>query len=139
MKYLTALIGAMLIWSGVLLYRKNDAVVHVYDKAIFRTPPPCLRLDDYELNATVRDKLSQHYRFSRTCPYLLHIDYKCDIRCNSPYNASRKIGRFPSAYLRIEIRKGMSLLFSYYIDLDDTPDSDTIEEAFENIVKTLRL
>ena len=129
---------ALFVWT-VFTYDRHPADIRIYDKTVIKTPPPCLRLDATDIDRSLKKRLSRRYTFRDDCPYMLKIDFKSRIACNSPYNASQKACGMPTSYLRIEIRKGMRLVYSYYVDLDEAPDSDTIEEAFEEIVQSLHI
>lgn len=80
------------------------------------------------------------YAFEDNCPYHLDISYKNGITCNSTQNVQRKcIDGFPSAYLNMEVRKGLSLKYSYYIDLKSDVTREDIEKGFECLSKDLKL
>ena len=46
-------------------------------------------------------------------------------------------GKFPRSYLKLKLRKGMELQYSYYIDLYSNVDEDDVEEAFERLKKDI--
>ena len=119
----------------------NKAIVNVYDKSIQKTSIPCLKLILYPPNAMIEKRIKQHYRFTnRSCPYRLEISYKNGIACNSTQNVQTKsINGFPSSYLKMEIRKGFSLQYSYYIDLMSKVDSDDIDDGFKRLEEDLKL
>ena len=45
----------------------------------------------------------------------------------------------PKSYLRMEIHRGFSLKYSYYIDLSEDATAEDVEEGFEEIVSDLGL
>jgi hypothetical protein len=50
-----------------------------------------------------------------TCPYRLEVYSKNGIHYNSNQNSNRKaLSAFPSSYLRMDIRREMTLLYTYY-------------------------
>jgi hypothetical protein len=97
---------------------EDKAVVNLYDKSLLKHPPKCLSLRLLSEDKAMKNALEKHFAFDATCPYRLEVSYKNGIHCNSNQNSDRKaLSAFPSSYLRMEIRRGMQLLYSYYIDL----------------------
>ena len=118
----------------------NDAQVNVYDKQILSHPPECLSLHIVPLDKEMERYLQSLYRFKADCPTALSVSYKSGIVCNSHYNAQQKaLSNFPNSYLTMEIRKGFSLRYSYYIDLDHKPDKADLRSGFARIRKDLKL
>jgi len=130
---------SMLLPFLVLLVGCNDnSIVTVYDKSIKNDKIECLRLSITPMDKNISSYIKKYYKFSDVCPYSLNISYKSSIVCNSPYNASQKnLSSFPNSYLNMEIRKGMSLEYSYYIDLQHKPTADDVQKGWERIVKDL--
>ena len=117
---------------------QDNSIVTIYDKSIQKQHINCLRLTVVPEDKNITSYISQYYKFTDTCPYSLNISYKSSIVCNSPYNASQKnLSSFPNSYLNMEIRKGMSLEYSYYIDLQHKPTADDVQKGWERIVKDL--
>jgi len=80
------------------------------------------------------------YLFKDNCPYHLDISHKSGITCNSTQNVQTKcIEGFPSSYLNMEVRKGLSLKYSYYIDLMSDVTQEDVEKGFERLSKDLLL
>ena len=132
----TVLLVGMIGLSGC----RNKAYVTVYDQNISRTPLPCLRLKVFPPDPTAEQAIGSLYPFARSCPYVLVLSTKAGIHCNSNANVPQKVtSNFPSAYLRLEIRRGMRLLYSYYADLTAAPDAGDIEEAFDRMREDVRL
>jgi len=131
----------LLIISAFLLAGCQDkAMTHFYDKSIASKPIGCLRLQVVPDNAEYKKVLESLYRFSDNCNMTLSVSYKSGIVCNSSYNAARKtLSNFPSSYLNMELRQGMSLLYSYYIDLEGKPDSADIKGAWKRIKSDLKI
>lgn len=137
MKILTtgkrALLGIPLLTLALAVTgcRKKDAYVTLYDKNLSAHPPGCLNLSVFPPDPAIERAAHTLYPFRSDCPYTLAISTKEGIHCNSNANAPRKtLSNFPSAYLRLELRHGMKLLYSYYRDLTAPPDADDLEEAF---------
>jgi hypothetical protein len=118
----------------------DRAYVNVYDRNITRTPIPCLRLKVFPPDPDAQRAVESLYRFSDRCPYTLELSTKSGIHCNSNANVPQKAtSNFPSAYLRMELRRGMRLLYSYYIDLTHKPDAEDIERGFDRLRNDLIL
>jgi len=68
----------------------------------------------------------------------LTLSTKKDIVCNSPQNAMAKAsGKFPRSYIKLKLRRGIELQYSYYLDLYSNVDEDDVEEGFERLKKDL--
>jgi len=126
---------------SLLLTACNDkAIVNVYDKKILKTPLPCLKLTIFPKNKMISQTMESLYPFKNSCPYHLDISHKSGITCNSTQNVQTKcIEGFPSSYLNMEVRKGLSLKYSYYIDLMEDVTKEDVEEGFERLSKDLLL
>ena len=95
------------------------------------TPLSCLNLPIINKE----DKLLQHlntlYAFKSNCSYTLTLSYKKDITCNSTQNIGLKtMGKFPRSFIKLEVRKGLTVVYSYYVDLYSNIDNNDIEEGF---------
>jgi hypothetical protein len=116
----------------------DGSIVTVYDKSIKNTPIECLRVSIMPPDKQIQRTIQSLYTFKDNCNYSLNITYKSSIVCNSPYNAAQKnLSAFPNSYLNMEIRKGMSLEYSYYIDLQHKPNSDDIQKGWHKITQDL--
>ena len=125
---------------GLSACKNSNAYVKIYDKNLTRTPLPCMRLKLFPPDPDAEQTIRTLYRFSPDCPYTLELSTKAGIHCNSNANVPRKVtSNFPSAYLRMELRRGMRLLYSYYVDLTHRPDSSDVREAFDRMREDLRL
>jgi len=101
-------------------------------------PLSCLKLSPLESEESFEATLKKRYTFKANCPYQLTLSYKKDIVCNSGYNASgQSLGKFPRSFLKLEVRKGLRVEYSYYIDLLDNVNSDDIEEGFARLRKDI--
>ena len=114
--------------------------VNIYDKNITHTRIECLDFVVLPPDEKMEKFILSLYPFKKNCPYRLDISYKSRIHCNAAQNAARgAVGNFPSAYLRMELRRGMKLLYSYYIDLTRPAEKSDIKKGFERIRKDLSL
>ncbi|WP_457606319.1 hypothetical protein [Nitratifractor sp.] len=118
----------------------DDAIVKRYDRHLPERGISCLQLDLFPDRPAWRSTLEKLYPFSPGCPYRLSVSGKGGIHCNSNANAPRKtFSNFPSAYLRMELHRGMKLLYSYYIDLTHDVESSDLKRAFHRLQSDLRL
>ena len=124
----------------ILLGCDEKPMVNVYHKEILKTPPTCLALQVVPSNPTVTKTLQKMYAFTPLCDYRLDVSFKEGIHCNSTQNAaSSALGHFPHSYLKMEIRKGFSLQYSYYIDLSETVSANDVKKGFSKINDDLQL
>jgi len=102
------------------------------------TPIKCMSLNKLNIDKEFIDRLERLYPFRNDCNLKLNVSYKNNIICNSGYNIMRKTtGKFPKSYLKFELRKGMKLLYSYYIDLYSNVNGDEIERSFLEVKSDL--
>jgi hypothetical protein len=119
---------------------QDRSYVNVYDQNLSRETLPCLGLQVFPSDPVAQRTLEELYPFRKGCPYTLQVGTKSGIHCNSNANVPQKVtSNFPSAYLRLELRRGMKLLYSYYIDLTEPPGPSEIEKAFRRLQKDVRL
>jgi len=101
-------------------------------------PLSCLKLNPLESEKSFEFTLKKRYTFKANCPHQLTLSYKKDIVCNSGYNASgQSLGKFPKSFLKLEVRKGFVVEYSYYIDLFNNVESDDVEEGFVRLKKDI--
>jgi len=82
--------------------------------------------------------LKQLYPFDESCNLTLSISYKKDIVCNSTQNVHMKnVGKFPKSYLKMELRKGLEMIYTYYIDLSENIEVDDLDEGFRKLKQDL--
>lgn len=102
------------------------------------TPIKCMALNSLGMDKEFINSINRLYDFNKSCPLKLSISYKKDIVCNSPYNPNIKnVSRFPKSFLKIELREGLKVKYSYYVDLYSNVDDEDIEEGFLNLKNTL--
>ena len=131
-------VGVVLFFLVLVSGCEDKALVKVYDQKILQTPPTCLALSVIPEETSIEQALKQQYRFDPTCPWRLEVHYKNNIRCTSNQNSDRKaLSAFPSSYLRMEIRRGMRLLYSYYIDLPQRAKNGDAKRGLSRIIEDL--
>ena len=97
-------------------------------------PISCMKLNRINVDKEVLDVFDKLYDFNKTCNFTLNISYKKDIVCNSTQNVQMKnMGKFPTSFLKLELRKGLELDYKYYIDLYSNVDEDDMLEGFERL------
>ena len=123
----------------LLLGCNEKEYINIKDKNLTKSPLPCLGLAP--LNpAWANRELSSLYHFNKSCEYKIAIETKGGIHCNSTFNVPQKVNsNFPSAYLRLELKRGMESPFSYYVDLTSAPTASDIDRAFEAMGEHLQL
>lgn len=128
------LLLALLLLSGC----GETPITTVYDKSILKQKPSCLKLSVIPEDKQIGSTLQHLYDFNQSCGYRLDVSFKQSIVCNSHYNAqSKALGKMPNSYLKMELRHGLKLQYSYYIDLDHKPDKEDLEEGFEQFREDL--
>ena len=101
-------------------------------------PLSCLKLNPLESEESFEATLKKLYTFKTNCTHQLTLSYKKDIVCNSGYNVSGKsLGKFPKSFLKLEVRKGLRVEYSYYIDLLNNIENDDVEEGFARLRKDI--
>ena len=118
----------------------DKALVSIYNTKITQTPPACMKLRVSPKDPSITKTLNSRYPFDDACDLTLEVSYKSGIVCNSSYNAAQKtLGTFPSSYLKMELRRGMALQYSYYIDLTSKPTVSDIHNGFDRLEKDMKL
>ena len=103
-----------------------------------KRPIACMRLDRLVEDKELLSTLEKLYTFDEHCPLTLTLSSKKDIVCNSTVNMMRtNMGKFPKSFLKLELRDGMKIEYSYYVDLYSNVDEDDVEEGFERLKKDL--
>jgi hypothetical protein len=101
-------------------------------------PVSCMKLNIFGSDKELVDSLKKLYAFDDACTLTLTLSSKKDIVCNSTNNMmSKNMGKFPKSFIKIELREGMKLQYSYYVDLFSNVDEDDVEEGFERLKKDL--
>jgi len=138
MKYLHIFIIFVIIFFLTGCEKKYKPVIVM--GSILEHPIECLKLNPANMDKNFISILDRLYTFQNTCPYTLSLSYKKDIVCNSTYNTQAKsLGSFPKSFLKYEVRKGLGVKYSYYLDLSHNVDNATIEESFEMVLNNLNL
>ena len=135
MKHLHILLTALLFLTAC----DDKAMVNIYKKEITETPVTCMKLRVSPEDSTITKRLKDRYHFDENCDLTLEVSYKSGIVCNSSYNAAQKtLGTFPSSYLKMELRRGMALQYSYYIDLTSKPTEGDVDSGFDRLEKDIK-
>lgn len=129
------------LWIVILLLftacqeKAKPIVIRNPDLAV---PISCIRLNSLGVRKAYIDTLNKLYTFDKKCDLTLSVSYKKDIVCNSTQNVQMKnMGKFPISFLKLELRKGLELKYSYYVDLYSNVDEDDLEEGFERLKEDL--
>ncbi len=127
LKYLT-LLGIF----SLLGCQEQKPLIHWYhQKSLKEKPVTCLALQLPQENPLILQTLQSLYTFEPTCHDRLEVSFKEGIVCNSQKNASASaLGHFPHSYLKMELHRGFSLLYSYYIDLPQSVEPSDVKEGF---------
>ena len=132
-----AAIGAAIVLS--LMTDTKHPYIHLYDKQLKEQKIPCLSLSVFPPDSALSGALEEEYPFRADCPWRLTVKTKENIHCNSNQNSDKKaLSAFPNSFLRMEIHRGFSLKYSYYVDLTKPADSDDALEGFDRIRKYLK-
>lgn len=125
-KYLSVL--ATLLFLGC----SDGSQTFIHDKNIVDAKIECMSLMVFPPNKEIEDTLNSLYNFTPQCDYNLIVSYKTGIVCNSNQNSEKKAHGLPSSYLRMELKKGGDLKFTYYKDLKNNLDTDDVKDGFES-------
>lgn len=129
------------LWIVVLLLftaceEKMKPVVTINPK--LQRPILCMKLSSINVDKEVLNTFNTLYDFNESCPLTLSVSYKKDIVCNSTHNVQMKnVGRFPTSYLKLEVRKGLEMEYTYYVDLYSNVDKDDMVEGFNQLREDL--
>ena len=129
LKKLLLLLALLLLLSAC----EDKAIVKIHNKKILDTKIECMNLLVFPPDEAIEKTLHSFYNFKKECPLTLHVSYKSSIVCNSTHNVSRKAVGMPSGYLRLEIKEGTQLFYSYYVDLDELLGAKQLEEGFTRL------
>jgi len=111
-------------------------MVNIFNEQIAKEEITCMKLVVFDKE--VKETLEELYSFDESCDVLLEVSLKSSITCNSNQNIDKKIlSNFPSSYLRMQLYKGKTLFFSYYIDLEESVSKKDVEKAFLRLQKEL--
>ncbi len=114
-----------------MLACSDNASVNIYDKSITKSRVECLNLVIFPPDEKLQNSLEKLYQFDKNCKYRLTVEKKSGISCNSTHNyQSKATGEFPSSYLKMQLNRGKTLLYGYYIDLKEDVKESDIQTAF---------
>ena len=115
----------------------DGSQVTIYDKNLTSSKLKCLSYIPAS-KEKLDLELSKLYKFSSNCPYQLKLSYKSNIKCNSSYNVFEKTTtNFPSSFISLEVRKGLTIKYSYYKDLTSKADKDDLKKAFSRLKRDI--
>jgi len=132
---------SLILLSSLLLFAGcgREPMVKIYPEAK-EANITCLKLHVNPKSRKIEKALNGLYSFDPSCETVLEVKHKENICCNSNQNAFRKaVSDFPRNFLRMEVRRGFSLLYSYYLDLDKEADAEDAVRAFDRAKRDLRL
>lgn len=139
-KSLLAVFAAIVLFAVLAQRDDGSVMVHYYDKTLRKHKINCLSYTIEPENRKLEERLKRLYHFRESCPYRLKVTYKNGIHCNSSGNAAKEAsGAFPSAFIELELRRGLDLKYSYYRDLKEAADAEDLEDAFERFSSDLKL
>ncbi len=142
MREILTFVGSVGLIVGIVwwLNRPDERAVVTYDaQGLSQEMPRCLSLHLFPPDDKIEKALREHFAFDPTCPWRLDVQYKNNIHCTSNQNSDRKaLSTFPTGFLRLEIRHGMRLLYSYYIDLDHSAQPNDAKTGIERIKKDMK-
>ena len=112
-----------------------------YDKNISQKHINCLKLEVFPPNEEMDNYIHTLYDdFKDDCEYRLKVSTKDSIHCSSTANVPEKVtSNFPSSYLRLDLYKGIRLVYGYYIDLTSPADKGDVKDAFEQMREDVKL
>jgi len=135
MKYALFAITTLLLLTAC----DDKAMVTIYKKKITQHPISCMKLNVFPEEPMIIQTLKKRYHFNEDCDLTLDVSYKSGIKCNSRFNvATKTTTNFPNSYLKMELRRGFSLQYSYYIDLTKKPNVDDVNSGFDRLEKDLK-
>jgi hypothetical protein len=135
MKYTLFAITTLLLLTAC----DDKAMVTIYKKKITQHPISCMKLNVFPEEPMIIQTLKKRYHFNEDCDLTLDVSYKSGIKCNSRFNvATKTTTNFPNSYLKMELRRGFSLQYSYYIDLTKKPNVDDVNSGFDRLEKDLK-
>ncbi len=117
----------------------NKPVVKVYDEGeIGKIGSLAIKISPYdrEIDRFFRGR----YRFVESSNTVLYVVHKENICCNSNQNAAIKaVSGLPHNFLRMEVKRGMKTIYSYYIDLDNPVGIGDLQRAFDRLERDLKI
>lgn len=131
-------ISFFLLSLFVLSCSSDKAEVHVYNEEIVKEKIPCLRLVVFPPDEELEVSFKKLYQFDESCEFKLIVEKKNGITCNSSHNHELKAkGNFPTSYLKLQLNKSYTIVYSYYIDLKEDVKELDIQNAFMRLEKDI--
>jgi len=119
---------------------KKDVYITFYDKNITNKTLPCIRYSSLPKNSRFLDVMEQIHPSNKSCRYWIELNYKNKIHCNTQANAvNEALGNFPTSYIKLELRDGMKLLYSYYKDLPKSATEDDVKESLKRLLDDIKI
>lgn len=137
MKYLEYIL--LIFFSIGLVGCTDNYISQVNSKSILEKEIPCMKLLVFPPDKFISNTLGELYSFDNSCNRTLLVSYKSSIVCNSNQNSQKKALGMAKSYLRLELKEGKRLLYSYYIDLDENLENEDVEDGFNVMRETLKL
>jgi len=132
--WITAVMFVLFFLNGC----EDKSLVRVYDKTLLAQPPECLSLRVIPDDTVIEKSIRERFDFDPKCMWRLEVHFQDNIHCNSNQNSDRKaLSAFPSSYLRMEIYRGMRMVYSYYIDLQKRADGADAARGISRIIEDL--
>jgi len=133
--YFFSLIFLTLIFF-VTYEKKAEPIVTIGSD--LQRPISCMKLNKLSEDKKLLRDLEKLYSFNDSCNFSLTLESKKDIVCNSTNNImSKNMGDFPKSYIKLKLRKGLKLQYTYYRDLYSNVDEDDLKDGFERLKKDL--
>ena len=117
---------------------EEKAQRNFYGKGLEKGRLSCMRLEVIPYDLEIETAIKREYPFAQHCSYLLRVEHKSCIVCNSSYNATEKsLGHLPNSYLKLMLYHKGTLRYSYYIDLDHRPERSDVTAAMKQVESDL--
>ncbi|MDB2562361.1 hypothetical protein N9X61_02025 [Sulfurimonas sp.] len=126
---------AIFFFSGC----SDTHISQIHSKSFFKKDITCMNLTLFPPNESIANSFNSLYTFTPNCDLDLIASYKKSIVCNSNQNSEKKALGMAKSYLRLELKQKNTLLYSYYIDLDENVKDIDIKNGFKVMKKTLPL
>jgi len=115
----------------------DGSISQISDNSILEEDIKCLSLVVFPPKQSISKPLEKLYKFDKNCKLSLVVSYKTGIVCNSNQNSDKKVAGLPDGYLRLEVKKGTRLYYSYYKDLTNSLIDADLEKGFKELKSTL--
>jgi len=116
----------------------DKSLVTIYDKNITNEKIECMRLVVFPPDKYLSEIVNTLYTFKPQCGFTLNISQKNGIVCNSTHNLDKKVlKKFPTSYLNLTLKKNGKMVYSYYIDLEESVQKEDIKDGFKRLKSDL--